>query len=314
MSRLTTTGSRAIGMCPTPCERDVLGTGQLGEREAALERLAVVAVALDDQHRAAHAPAGRLDVLRASACSTRPSPASRPAPSRPYATASSTALVECGSGNISPKKNSRNAALVGEDRSARFSFSQPCGSLAHLVPKVSGAAARQGCGGVEQRDARGDRDDAEHPLAGAPRRSGPTATRRRCRCRRAPRVSVAVASITARQSVDVPVARATVPPGPGCRSGRCRARRRRTHAVVAGEVVDLRLPDPRVADRVRRQEHDRRAPAAVDLPVQAETVGASSRHRTRRAIARAAPVRRSRHGLRLEDEVERRLGDAAEAA
>ena len=42
--------------------------------------------------------------------------------------------------------------------------------------------------------------------------------------------------------------------------------------VVAREVVQLRLPQARVADRARRQQHDRRAAAAVGLPVQAQPV------------------------------------------
>ena len=52
-----------VGNVPDAGELNELGPRELGERAAALVRLAVVAIAVDDEHGAAHLPADLLDLL-----------------------------------------------------------------------------------------------------------------------------------------------------------------------------------------------------------------------------------------------------------
>ena len=267
-------------------ERDVLGAGELGEREAALERLAVVAVALDDEHRAAHATAERLDLLLRRGDRLGSS----------IRSASTGAVEAVGDGVLDLLRRVRlrehlaeeeleEPALVARGCSGGCTSPSPAGRRARSLERLD--ARRRATGAAASaaaRPGRARRCRARAPGAG--RRSGSTARRRRCRSPRARRVSVDVASITARQS-SAHQRSSHGPPGPGVGVA-VAATVVDDDAVVASEVVHLRLPDARVADRVRRQQHDRRARRRRGPPSTGAARPPRSRSRARRARAPAS--------------------------
>ena len=248
----------------------MLGAGQLGEREAALERLAVVAVALDDEHGTAHARADRLDLLAVRGDRfgvvhhQELAPDRRARRRRRPRSASSNAAR-----GTSRRRRTRGSRAGRRGCECRFSFSQPSGA-SRSSSKVSCAATRHGWPGTRCGTPRGERDEAEHALrvrggdldrgpdtvaadAGEHGRLGRRGVHHREAVGRAPAVQPRACGVRA---VGAPVPAAVID----------------DDAMVAGEVVHLRLPDAGVADRGRRQEHDRRLAAAVDLPVQPQAV------------------------------------------
>ena len=113
ISRLTRTGSRAVRAVAAAVDGDERAAGELGEGAPVGVRADAVVVAVDDEHRAAHPLAqrrrklsGRTALERRRRCR----PASSASISRPQPTQSSICLVECGSVNIWPKKNSRKSS------------------------------------------------------------------------------------------------------------------------------------------------------------------------------------------------------------
>ena len=254
---------------PGAGEQDVLRAGQLGHQVPALGGLAVVAVALDHEHGAAHAAAQRLGLLLRRADRVRVLHQQR----------LDRAVEPVGDGVLDLLRRVRlrehlaeeeleELALVGADVVAVLLL--PARRLVdHLVPpRVRRAAPR--VRRRQRRDARGDRDDAEDALrvlgrdlergldavAADPAEHGGLGRRgvhHRQAVRRPPAVEPRARRVG---DVGVAVAAAVVDDDP----------------VVAREVVHLRLPQARVADRARRQQHDRRAAAAVGLPVQPQPV------------------------------------------
>jgi hypothetical protein len=98
-------GMRAM---PRALYNQQLGPGQLGDPLAPRQRAAAVLVSVDREHRAANAtqqPFGMLGPDTADGASSRASSVSGLV-SMAQLTASSRGLVECGSENSSPKKNS----------------------------------------------------------------------------------------------------------------------------------------------------------------------------------------------------------------
>ena len=111
-SRLTRTGSRASGRWPAPSSIDQLAAGAPRASGARVgQRRDRVVVAVDHQHRAAHARAGSARTRsRSTTCRDVGATSSPASVSRPQATQSSTGLVECGSGKHIAKKNSRKSS------------------------------------------------------------------------------------------------------------------------------------------------------------------------------------------------------------
>jgi hypothetical protein len=118
----------------------------------------------------------------------------------------------------------------------------------------------------QQRHTRRDRDDAEdplrvfrrkldrrpHPVAAEPDQNRGVGVRGVHHADAVGRPPGAVPRLRAVGRVGEPVAASVVG----------------DHAIATREVVHLRLPEARVADRIRRQEHDTRAPTAVELPIE----------------------------------------------
>ena len=109
-SRLTFTGSLACGRCPPPSMIDEVAAGELGERSGCARVLALVERAVDHEHGAAAPPrqmsiGDSIDRSPDGGAAYSPASSSRRRRRIDHSTQSSTCLVECGSGNISPKKN-----------------------------------------------------------------------------------------------------------------------------------------------------------------------------------------------------------------
>ena len=114
ISRLTITGLARHREVAGALEEHVLGPGQLGEREAP-RRTAGSCRGRRGRRPPGSARAGTgasTSSFAEATSSTSSITSASTGPSSPKATASSICLVECGSGNISPKKNSRNPRVV----------------------------------------------------------------------------------------------------------------------------------------------------------------------------------------------------------
>ena len=115
ISRLARTGWRPGIMWFAPSTTTSGAPGQLGEPVGPRDRLAAVLGAVDEEHRAADGPAGRLDRLAVerevgAVATRRASP--RRTRRRAQPAASSIAFVECGSVVISEKKNRGESGIV----------------------------------------------------------------------------------------------------------------------------------------------------------------------------------------------------------
>ncbi len=262
-------GLACVGKVAGAGDADVLRAHQLGEGEAALERLAVVAVALDDEHRAAHAAAGLLDLLPARGGRLLVDHQELDRTVEPVRDGVLDLLGRVRLREHLAEEELEEATMVGADVVAVLLL-PPVGCRALFVEGLPRGDAPR-VARDEQREPRSERHEAEHALRvrGGDLDRGPHAVAADAGehgrlGRRGVHHFQAVGRVPAGQPSPRRVRRVGAPVPAAVIDD---------DAMVAGEVVHLRLPDARVADRGRRQEHDRRLPAAVDLPVQPQAVG-----------------------------------------
>ena len=203
-----------------------------------------------------------------------------PVDSSAHATASSYCFVECGSTSCSPKKNSTQRRCSVRDHVAVEQL--PSGRVVE-APRPTSPRSRPSAVAACRGTARRARSRPARRPARVGRRRASTAHQLAWQWATSDCRPVSVASRTATMSADVrrPVWCSDGRRSPGAAVA---APVERDHPVPAGEVRDLRLPDPRVGDRRRRDQQQRRLAVAVHLVVDG-TPSRSTKPSSRVALA-----------------------------